>query len=170
VKTFIASLLIASALVLSARADETAKISNVHLCCPSCVNGVDKAVADVSGVKATSDRTAGTVVLTGPDKASLQKATDALVAAGYFGTSTDVKLDATTGAKDTKVQTLTIKNLHLCCGKCVAAVDKIVKTVPGVTGQTATKGATSFDVTGDFNGKDVMDALQKGGLTGKVAN
>jgi copper chaperone CopZ len=163
--------MIASALVLSAHADDfTAKISDVHLCCQSCVNGVDKAVATVPGVKATSDRTAGTVSLTGPDKATVQKATDALVMAGYFGTSADVKLDPTTGVKDGKMTTLTIKDLHLCCQKCVTAVDKIVKSVPGVTGQTATKGATSFDVTGDFNGQDVMAALQKGGLTGKAAN
>ena len=44
-----------------------------------------------------------------------------------------------------------------------------VQRVNGVTGNTATKGATSFEVTGDFNEKDVMAALQKNGLTGHVA-
>lgn len=171
-KTFISSLVIASALVLSARAaDVTAKISDVHLCCASCVKGVDKAVADIAGVKATSDQGAGTVVLTAPDKASLQKATDALVKAGYFGTSSDVKLDPSTGVKAGKLTTLTINGVHLCCPKCVTAVDKIVKGVPGVTAETgAAKGATSFTVTGDFTGTDVMAALQKGGLTGTAAN
>ena len=65
---------------------------------------------------------------------------------------------------------MTITDLHLCCGKCVSAVHKTVSAVPGVTGDTATKGAKSFDVTGDFNDKDVMDALQKAGLTGKVTD
>jgi hypothetical protein len=37
-----------------------------------------------------------------------------------------------------------------------------------VTGNTATKGAKSFEVTGDFKDSDVFDALQKAGLTGKV--
>jgi hypothetical protein len=37
-----------------------------------------------------------------------------------------------------------------------------------VTGNTAAKGAKSFTVTGDFNDKQVFDALQKAGLTGKV--
>jgi copper chaperone CopZ len=51
----------------------------------------------------------------------------------------------------------------------VTAVDKAVKSVPGVKEQNAKKNAESFDVTGDFNDKEVTDALQKAGLTGKVA-
>jgi hypothetical protein len=41
--------------------------------------------------------------------------------------------------------------------------------VPGVKEQTATKGAKTFEVTGDFNDQEVLTALQKEGLTGKVA-
>ena len=54
-------------------------------------------------------------------------------------------------------------------GKCVSAVDKAVKSVSGVKEHTAKKNAESFEVTGDFNDKEVFDALQKTGLTGKVA-
>ena len=169
-KLFITSIITAFALVLSARADDvTAKISNVHLCCDKCVKGVDTALTSVPGVKATCDKDASTVQLTGADKATVQKAADALVAAGYFGTSDDVKLEAATGAKGEKVQTLKVSGVHLCCAKCVKAVDKAIKSVPGVTGQTATKGAESFDVTGDFNDQEVFAALQKAGLTGKAA-
>lgn len=161
---------VALAFGFTARADDaTAKISNVHLCCDKCVKGVDTAVGTVSGVKATCDKDASTVVLTASDKESLQKAADALVAGGYFGTSDDVKLDASTGAKGEKVQTLKITGVHLCCAKCVKAVDKAVKAVPGVTGETAAKGVESFEVIGDFNDKDVLDALQKAGLTGKCS-
>ncbi|MDB6023350.1 MAG: hypothetical protein JWQ04_3207 [Pedosphaera sp.] len=167
-KLLITSIVTAFALVLSARADDvTAKISNVHLCCDKCVKGVDTALAPVSGAKAVCDKDASTVVITAPDKATAQKAADALIAAGYFGSSDDVKIDASTGAKGEKVQTLKVNGVHLCCGKCVKAVDKAVKSVPGVTGETAAKGAESFEVTGDFNDKDVFDALQKAGLTGK---
>ncbi len=31
------------------RADVTAKISDVHLCCKGCVNGAEKAVGEVDG-------------------------------------------------------------------------------------------------------------------------
>ena len=46
------------------------------------------------------------------------------------------------------------------------AVSEALGTVPGVTGNTAAKGAKTFQVTGDFNDKVVFDALQKAGLTG----
>jgi copper chaperone CopZ len=117
------------------------------------------------------DKDEGTVTLTGPDKASVQKAADALVAAGYYGKSSneEIKLASDTGAKGKKVETLKLEGVHLCCGKCVSSVDKAVKSVPGVKEQTAKKNAESFEVTGDFNDKEVTDALQKAGFTGKVA-
>src|SRR5471032_796378 len=108
------------ALAPAALADFTVTLSNVHLCCSSCVKGVDKATATVGGAAAKSDRDADTVTITAPDKATAQKAVDALVAAGYFGTSSDpaIKVDPTTGAKDATVESLTITGLHLCCTKC----------------------------------------------------
>src|SRR5438477_8837281 len=91
----------------AARAETSTKISDVHLCCQSCVKGVQKAVADVPDVTATVDKDAGTVTLTGPDKGSVQKAANALVAAGYFGKSSDtgIRMAHDTGAKGKKVET-----------------------------------------------------------------
>ena len=164
--------MIACGVALSAQAaDATAKISGVHLCCSACVKGVEKAVATVKGATTSVDADAETVSLTGPDTATVQKAADALVAAGYFGKSGDanVKMTADTGATGKKVQSLKLEGVHLCCGKCVSAVDKAVKSVPGVKEHTAKKNAESFEVTGDFNDREVLNALQKAGLTGKVA-
>ena|ERR1017187_6493036 len=161
---------LALALALSAgAADVKVTITDVHLCCDSCVKGVDKAVADVTGLTAKADKDADTVTLTGPDTATVQKGADALVAAGYFGKSSDpsVKINADTGAKNQKMQSLKIEGVHLCCGKCVKAVNAALATVPGVTGNTAAKGVKSFEVTGDFNDKDVFDALKKEGLVGR---
>jgi copper chaperone CopZ len=161
---------LALAFVMAAKAaDVTVTITDVHICCQSCVKGVAKAVADVKGLAAKADQDAGTVTLTGPDTATVQKGTDALVAAGFFGKSSDpaIKLSTETGAKNQKVQSIKIEGLHLCCGKCVTAVNNVLGTVPGVTGNTAAKGAASFDVTGNFNDKDVFDTLQKAGLTGQ---
>jgi len=171
-KKLFLSAIIASALELSAQAaDVSTKISDVHLCCQSCVKGVEKAVANVKGVTATVDKDAGTVSLTGPDAASVQKAADALVAAGYFGKSSEagIKMAADTGTKGKKVQSLKLEGVHLCCGKCVTAVDKAVKSVSGVKEHTAVKNAKLFEVTGDFNDQEVVDALHNAGLTGKVA-
>ena len=160
---------LALAFVMAAKAaDVTVTITDVHICCQSCVKGVAKAVADVKGLAAKADQDAGTVTLTGPDKATVQKGADALVAAGFFGKSSDpaIKLSTETGAKNQKVQSIKIEGVHLCCGKCVTAVNEALGTVPGVTGNTAAKDAKTFEVTGDFNDKAVFDALQKAGLTG----
>jgi copper chaperone CopZ len=169
-KNIYISIILSLGLAFAARAaDVSVTITGVHLCCQSCVKGVAKAVAGVNGLTAQADQDAGTVTLTGPDTATVQKGADALVAAGFFGKSGDaaVKLNADTGAKNQKVQSITIEGVHLCCGNCVKAVNEALGTVPGVTGNTAAKGAKTFAVTGDFNDKDVFDALQKAGLTGQ---
>jgi periplasmic mercuric ion binding protein len=169
-KSLFLSVIAVFALATVSQADVTVKISNVHLCCGKCVKGAEKAVGTVDGAKANIDKDARTIEVTAPDTATAQKVADALVKAGFFGESGDssIKIDASTGAKGTKVQSLTIKGVHLCCPKCVKAVHETVTAVPGVTGETAQKDAESFTVTGDFNDADVMTALQKAGLTGKV--
>ena len=158
-------------LTLGVQASEvSAKLAGVHLCCPSCVKGVNKAVEGIQGVTATASQEQGIVTLTATDTATLQKAADALVAAGYFGKSSDpaIKLNAETGAKGKNVKSLQVENVHLCCGKCVKAVNTALGEVKGVTGNTAAKGAKSFTVTGDFSDKEVFTALQKNGLTGQA--
>ena len=160
------------ALAFSGRSAESiVKLSEVHLCCQGCVKGAQTAIGKVPGATLTADRDAETVTIAGPDTATVQKAANALVAAGYFGKSSDssIKLSADSGASGKKVQSVKLEGVHLCCGKCVTAVDKAVKSVSGVKGHTAVKNAKSFEVTGDFNDQEVIDALNKAGLTGKVA-
>jgi copper chaperone CopZ len=169
-KNIIIAMASACSLAVSARAaDVTVTLTDVHLCCQSCVKGVAKAVANVNGLTAKADQDAETVTLTGPDTDTVQKGADALVAAGFFGKSSDpmIKLIAETGAKNQTVTSIKIEGLHLCCGKCVKVVNEVLGTVSGVTGNTAAKGAKSFEVTGNFNDKAVFDALQKEGLTGR---
>lgn len=171
-KKALTSVLLASALAFAAQAaDVSTTLSNIHLCCQSCVKGVQTAIAKVPGAKATCDQDADTVTVTAADTATVQKGVDALTDAGFFGKSSnaDIKVNSETGAKNARVQSLTIEDLHLCCGKCVKAVNEVLSNVPGVKANTAAKGVKTFTVTGDFNDKDVFDALQKAGLTGHVA-
>ena len=160
----------AMSLVASARAETTVKLSNVHLCCKGCVTGVETALGKVSGASARCDSAAGTVELTAPDKATAQQAVDAIVSAGYFGTSSDpgIKVIDRSGAKDESVKSLKVAGVHLCCSKCVKAVNQALTTVKGVSGNTAAVDAESFEVTGDFNAKAVFAALNKAGLAGSV--
>lgn len=171
-KSIFLSLITALAVVHAAEAaDVTVKINNVHLCCDSCVNGASNAVAKVDGATANIDKTTRVIEITGSDAATVQKAADALIKAGYFGESADpsTKMVSDTGAKGSKVQSLKVEGVHLCCPKCVKAVHQALQTVPGVTGDTAQKKVDFFVVTGDFNDADVFAALQKIGLTGKEA-
>src|SRR5262249_39922080 len=143
---------------------------SVHLCCQSCVKGVQAAVGKVPEATAACDKDEGTVTLTGPNKATVQKAVDALVAGGYFRKRSEpsIKVTAHHKAKGQKVQSLQVEGVHLCCGKCVTAVNDALGSVPGVKGNTAAKGAKSFTVTGDFQDADVFSALEKAGLSGQA--
>jgi copper chaperone CopZ len=166
----IITLVVTAALAAFAQAESTVKLSGVHLCCKSCVKGVGTAVGTVSGANAACDADAGTVTITAGDDATAQKAVDALVAAGYYGKSENsaVKVNAVTGAKDAKVSTLTVNGVHLCCAKCVKAVNAALADVKGVASNNAEKGAKSFEIKGDFSPVDVFNALEKAGLTGKT--
>jgi copper chaperone CopZ len=173
IKSFLLSLVAVLFLAPLARAaDVTITLTNVHMCCQKCVDGANKAVSKVDGATAVPDKTTRTVVITGADTATVQKAVDALTKAGFYGGCSDdsIKIDGETGAKGEKVQTLKVKGVHLCCPSCVKAVDKAVKSVPGVTGDTAAKGVEVFEVTGDFKDTDVLEALKKAGLLGKAGS
>ncbi len=163
-------LLTAAASIAVATAESTVKLSNVHLCCKACVTGVEKALSKADGVKAEVDKDAGTVTLTAADNAGLEKGVAAMVRGGYYGASSDASIKSPDAGKlpAGKVQSLKVEGVHLCCGKCVTAVDKAVKSVAGVQSHTAEKGSKSFEVTGDFKAADIFAVLNKAGLAGRV--
>src|SRR5436190_18532638 len=99
-KIFLTSSAMAFALAFSLQAEVSVKLSDVHLCCQSCVKGVQTAVGKVQGVTAKADKDEGTVTLTGPDRATVQKGADALIAGGYFGKSSNehIQIKASSGA------------------------------------------------------------------------
>ena len=150
-KTFLATIGLISGLALSAAADQTVTLSDVHICCHSCVNAVGKIAAGVDGLTAKPSQEDGTIVLTAADAATLQKGVDALTGAGFYGKSSDasIKVNGATGAKDQTVQSITVENLHLCCPKCVKAVNEILSTVPGVTTNTV-QGRKGIHGDGQF--------------------
>ena len=170
-KAIIACFVALSMAALTAQAaDVSVKLTEVHLCCKSCVNIAQKTAEKVPGSTIVADQEEDTITVTAADTATVQKAVDALVAGGYFGKSSnpDIKVVSDTGAKGEMVTTLDVSNVHLCCPKCVKAVNEILSTVPGYTTNNAVKNAKTFTVTGNFKDSDVFAALQKGGLTGKA--
>jgi copper chaperone CopZ len=152
----------------TAFAAETVTVSGIHNCCKGCAKGIEKAITSVAGATAAVEKTS--VKISAASTGDLQKATDALVAAGYAGTSDNSAIKVQPGtAPDENVTALTISGTHLCCGKCVTGVEKAVLAVPGVKSHTAAKNADSFKVEGDFNAKAVMTALAAAGYAGKAS-
>ena len=170
--TKILAVVLACCLVaVSSLAGETkVTVSNVHICCKACVDGIEKALKDMKGSKHVIDKDGGTVAILAEDAASAQAAVDALAGAGYHGKSDnkDIAIKDNSGAADGKVKTLEISNIHNCCGKCTSAIDKAIKAVPGVKNTTAKAKLTSFNVTGDFEAKAVVKALNDAGFHATV--
>jgi len=166
----VAFLAIAADAPAPAPATVSVTLSDVHLCCNNCVTGVNTALKPLAGVTAVSDQAKKTVAISAPDKATAQKAVDALLAAGYFGASSDtgIKVNADTGAKSEKVGSLEVTNVHLCCAKCVTGVKDALKNLPGYADSNPAPKGTTFTITGAFNAKDAMTALQKAGFDGKA--
>lgn len=162
------SLIVAAALVaVSDVQADSVKLSGVHLCCGSCVKGVERATAKFKGVETEVDKGARTVSLSGA-KTDLKKAMASLARAGYYGTSSgDLKM-AVAKAKPGKVKSLTVAGVHLCCGGCVKSVNKALGSVTGVKGNTAAKRAETFEVSGNFEPQAVIAALAKAGLAARV--
>lgn len=146
---------------VAARAETTVTLTGLHNCCGGCEKGITKALTSVKDVTATVEDDKATI--TAKTKTAADKAVDALLAAGYYGVGAPEQKIA-----DKKVKSATVSGTHLCCGKCVTGIANAVKTVPGATGHTATKGAKSFTVEGDFNLKDLLAALNKAGYNGEI--
>lgn len=154
---------------VSRAADYTVTLSDVHLCCSSCVKDAQKAVSSVTGSSAAADKDAQTVTVTASDEDTAQKAVDALVGAGFYGKPSDPAIHLIQSSVPAgTVSSLTVNDVHLCCNGCVKAVNKAVAAVSGVTGTTAAKDADSFQITGNFDAKAAIDALNAAGFPAKV--
>jgi copper chaperone CopZ len=155
----------AAASLVSAETKVT--LEKTHLCCPSCVKAVGKAVDGIPGTKAVCDQKAGTVTITAPDEEAGQKAINALSAAGFYGKSTGATIKDDSGAPAGSVKTLTLTT-HNCCKKCATAINKVIASVEGAKGEAMPKDDT-FTVTGDFDAGKLVQAFNDAGFSVKAS-
>ncbi|MGB0581428.1 MAG: heavy-metal-associated domain-containing protein [Limisphaerales bacterium] len=168
-KSIVFALLFSLAAISPALAETTVKLNGVHLCCGGCVKGIEKAVSKLDGTSVECDRQAGTVVVKAGDDAAAKKALAAIGRAGYYGTSENAKLKIPgRKAKDTKVTDQRVGGVHLCCGSCVKAVDRVVAKLDGASGHDAKKGAKTFTVKGNYSLAALQAAFQAEGLNGRA--
>ena len=166
----VASLSFVLALAGPVRAETKVELKNTHLCCGMCVTAVGNILKGVDGVTGKCDQKASTVTITAKDDATAQKALDALAAGGFHGNtgSKTLAIKDDSGVKKETVKTLTLTGIHNCCGQCNRAIKAAVKTVKGVTGDTAKAKGDTFDVTGEFDAEEVVKALFAAGYHVKV--
>ena len=157
--------------VAAARAETKVELKGVHLCCNTCVRSVGEILKKVDGVKGACDREKRTVTITTADDATAQKALDALAAGGFHGDSArkSVAIKDDSGVTQGKVKSLALTGVHNCCGACCKAIKATVAKVNGVTGDTAKPKINSFEVTGDFDAAELVQALNTAGFHVKVA-
>jgi copper chaperone CopZ len=154
----------------SARAETKVELKGTHLCCGMCVKAVGGILSGIEGVSGKCDQKASTVTITAKDDATAQKALDALAAGGFHGNTGSKTLAQKddTGVTKGKVKSLTLTGVHDCCGQCNGKIKAALKEVAGVKANTATAKMDTFEVTGDFEAEDVVNAMLKAGFHVKV--
>jgi len=144
------------------------ELSGVHLCCGGCEEGVQRAVAGIEDLEIDTSRSS--ITLKGKSGKEVQTAIDAIAAAGFYGMSNNqaVTFKQETASEES-TDSVTVSNVHLCCGKCVRSIDAVISSVEGATKHDAEKNSKSFTITGEnFKPGDVLAALHAEGMNGKV--
>ena len=157
------------ALAGAAFAETKVTMSETHLCCGGCVNGVKKALGKVEGISFVCSQDDGSVAITASDDKSAQLALDTLVDAGCYGKIDNKSLklkqpEAPAG----NVKRVEVIGVHNCCGACTRDIKGAIKSVKGVSGDTAKPKVESFVVEGDFSPADLLKALYDAGFSAKL--
>ena len=168
-RALIASVSCLVAMAGIALAETKVEVKKVHICCGQCKTAIGK-ILEGAGVKGSCDQEAKTVSITAGDDAAAQKALDALAGGGFHGDTgnKDVKIKDDSGAKEGKVDSLTLKGAHNCCPQCCKAIKAVVKDVAGVESEDAKPKGTSFTVKGKFDAAALVKALNDAGFHVKV--
>ena len=155
---------------MATRTEIKVELTGIHLCCQGCVNAVDAALRSVGVVNSRCDMDNGTVALTANDAATVQKALDAIAAAGFYGITDNSQfaIKAVSNVPQDKIKSLIVSGIHNCCGPCCEAIKRAINTVEGVTGDTAQPRATTFVVTGEFEAASLIRALNDAGFSARV--
>jgi copper chaperone CopZ len=146
-------------------AETKIEVKKTHICCPACEKAVAK-VLDKAGVKGTASKADATIVFAAADDKAAQKVLDDLAAAGFHGDTgnKDVKIKDDSGVKDGKVTKLVLTGAHNCCGACNTAIKNALKKVDGVETDDAKAKSDTITITGNFEGKAAVKALNDAGF------
>jgi mercuric ion binding protein len=146
------------------QAETVVKLTQMHICCGGCTNGIKNAVKNLTDAKVAVDQKNEEATVTAATPEAAQKAVDAIVAAGYHAKAEGATIKDDSGAPAGKVKRLTVSNAHNCCGACTVAIKGAIKEVPGVVADTCKAKQKEFVIEGDFDAKAVVQALYDAGF------
>ncbi len=150
-------------------------VKDVHLCCGSCVDGVDEALMEVDGVSnIASDQNTKSIAFKVSNDEAAKKAIEALARGGFFGVAKQGNKSLTfpdAGArKDAKSARIKFSGVHLCCRSCVKSAHLALKDVKGVSSIDIDREEGTVTVSGtDILHTEAVAALNKGGFYGRIA-
>lgn len=165
--------ILVSAWALPAAAGDVA-VTGVHICCASCVRGVEHALKDVTGVKnVNADRKTKTIKFTAADADAAAAGIAALARAGFHGAARhgDAVLQFPDSGADAEAQAAQVRvsQVHLCCGACVRAVEEAVRKVAGVQKVAADRDNSAVLVSGEsIRVSAVVKALNGAGFHARI--
>jgi copper chaperone CopZ len=148
-------------------------IEGVHICCGSCVRGVNTALKDVKGVSAVAASQDGTIKFTAADDAAVKAGIEALAKGGFHGTAkhggAPVAFPEVKTSSE-KVKSLSIAGVHLCCGACYTEATAALKGVKGVSVVESDKKTKTLKITGEnISAAEAIQALFDVGFHGTIA-
>ncbi len=150
------------------------EVKGPHICCGQCVKIATKILNKIEGVsEARADIKGRTVTFTAKDGKAAKAGFKALVDGGFFGAAAvdgkEIKLSLPAPKKGEKADTVAVKDVHVCCGQCQKAINKIFTDSKVSYEGKGPQKTVRIEGTG-LDRAEVLDALKKAGFFGKIAD
>jgi copper chaperone CopZ len=156
-----------------ARADKVS-VSGTHLCCPQCEKSAKDCLSKVDGVSDVKTvAKEKSITFTAKDEKTAADGVRALFAAGFYGSAKsdgkELKVETQEVKKGNVSDTVTVKDVHVCCRSCKDGIGKALKDAnatisyegDGVLKRVMIKGK-------DLDQAQMLYLLQKAGYHGTV--
>jgi copper chaperone CopZ len=163
---------LASAVLCADQATSTVEVKGPHICCKQCVRVVGEILGKVDGVSnVKADIKTKTVTFTAANDQAAKAGAQALVKGGFFGTATQggkaITLGKTAPGEGGKADVVTVKDVHVCCGACQNAINKLFKDAK--VSYTGKGPQRTVRIQGaNLQATEVLEALRKSGFNGTV--
>ena len=148
------------------------EVKGPHICCAGCVKVVKSILGKVDGVSdVKADAKTKTVNFTAKDDGAAKAGLKALLDGGFFGAATndakEMKIEVATPKKGEKADTVTVKNVHACCGTFHKAIKGLFKDAKVTIEGDGPQRTVVVEGPG-LECRAVIEALRKTGFNGTV--